>query len=188
MENNESTDKSIQSSSWSSNSIAPASADTGFYGTAGFGDRDDTRQEPTDAATETDSVDTDDVKPDSADSSWAAPENDFGFGDPDGYMPPPPMVDPNATRRLYRTDGPIGGVSAGLAEYFSIDPVLVRLVMVAATIVSFPMVPFAYVAAWLIIPRRNQAPVPPIMTSPAPASVAPQTDAVKTPVDSISGK
>ncbi len=47
----------------------------------------------------------------------------------------------------------IGGVCAGLAEYFDIDSSLVRLIFVALTLVTavFPMLIF-YIVAWIVIP------------------------------------
>lgn len=76
---------------------------------------------------------------------------------------------PLSPRRLTRGDGPLGGVSAGLADYFNIDVTLVRLGLVATTIIGFPTVPIAYVAAWLIIPQADQQPVgPPMGQTPPP--------------------
>jgi phage shock protein PspC (stress-responsive transcriptional regulator) len=83
-------------------------------------------------------------------------------------------------------------VATGLAEYFNLDVALVRLIVVVASIVSFPVVPLAYVAAWIIIPRKDPAPTPPVMTAPVPMTdqVTPTapTDTVTPPVDSLSGK
>lgn len=56
------------------------------------------------------------------------------------------------TERLYRSvrDKMIGGVCGGLADYFSVDVTLVRLIVLVAT---FSGVGFlAYLAAWVIIP------------------------------------
>lgn len=87
-----------------------------------------------------------------------------------GATPPPPTTFNQApVRRLYRTEGPISGVSGGLADYFNLDPSVVRLVMVVGSLITFPAIPLAYAAAWLIIPEANPAPVAPIMP-PAPAS------------------
>lgn len=84
----------------------------------------------------------------------------------------------NGARRLYRTDGPISGVAGGLADYFNIDPVIVRLIIVAGTVVGFPIIPIGYIAAWIIIPKADPAPVPPIMTAPAvPVPPTPHPDA-----------
>ena len=60
------------------------------------------------------------------------------------------------TRRLTRSrnKGTIGGVCAGLADYFGVDVVLVRLLWVLGSIVGaivFGVI--AYVAAWIIMPE-----------------------------------
>ena len=51
----------------------------------------------------------------------------------------------------------IGGVCAGLGEYFDIDFTLLRLIFVALAIMTavFPMVIF-YVIAWIVIPAAEK--------------------------------
>jgi phage shock protein PspC (stress-responsive transcriptional regulator) len=55
-------------------------------------------------------------------------------------------------KTLYRScDNKIlGGVGAGLAEYFEIDPTLVRLVIALSFVAGFGFL--AYLLAWVIIP------------------------------------
>jgi len=50
----------------------------------------------------------------------------------------------------------IGGVCAGLADYFDIDVSLVRLIFVGITLVTalVPMLIF-YLIAWIIIPAKK---------------------------------
>jgi len=102
-------------------------------------------------------------------------------------------------RRLQRGDGPIAGVAAGMADYFGIDPVIVRLGLVATTVLGGPTVPIVYLAAWLIIPAAEapetapvhpaapwsaaQPPQPPVPTpqTPAPASAPVPTPATSAP-------
>jgi phage shock protein PspC (stress-responsive transcriptional regulator) len=66
-------------------------------------------------------------------------------------------------RRLTRsrTNRTIAGVCAGLADYFAVDVVLVRLLFVilsiAGAIVGGVIV---YLAAWLIMPEGDDRPVP----------------------------
>jgi phage shock protein C len=64
------------------------------------------------------------------------------------------------TRRLTRsrTGGTIGGVCAGLADYFGVDVVLVRAAWVALSIVPGAIIGgvLAYLAAWLIIPEATE--------------------------------
>ncbi len=59
-------------------------------------------------------------------------------------------------KRLYRAppeDSIIAGVCAGIAKYFSIDPVLVRLFWVLF-VFGYGAGVFAYLLAWIIIPRK----------------------------------
>jgi phage shock protein C len=69
-------------------------------------------------------------------------------------------------RRMYlsRTEKKIAGVCGGLAEYFELDPTLVRLIVIILGIAT-AFAPFiiGYILAWMIIPQR---PVEP--TNPAP--------------------
>ncbi len=57
----------------------------------------------------------------------------------------------------------IAGVCAGLAEYFGVDPTLVRVLYIIASIVSvaFPGI-LVYVLLWIVIPKEDQdQPSPP---------------------------
>ena len=58
-------------------------------------------------------------------------------------------------KKLYRsvTDKMLGGVCGGLAEYFSIDPVIVRLIFVLAVIFGGSGI-LAYIILWIIIPQK----------------------------------
>jgi phage shock protein C len=64
-------------------------------------------------------------------------------------------------RRLTRsrTDGTIAGVCAGLADYFEVDVVLVRLAWVVLSIVPGFIIGgvVAYLAAWLVMPENTDA-------------------------------
>jgi phage shock protein PspC (stress-responsive transcriptional regulator) len=61
-----------------------------------------------------------------------------------------------AGRRLHRsaTDIRIAGVCAGIAEYFEVDPTVVRVLWAVLTIVPGAIVlgVFAYLLAWLVMP------------------------------------
>ncbi len=52
------------------------------------------------------------------------------------------------------TESMIAGVCGGLAEYFSIDPVIVRLIFVLVTLTSGLGLP-VYVVLWIVMPRAN---------------------------------
>lgn len=61
-------------------------------------------------------------------------------------------------KKVYREEeaAVVAGVVAGLAKYFSQDPVLFRVVAVFLLIISgfFPGL-LLYVLAWLLIPKRT---------------------------------
>ena len=90
------------------------------------------------------------------------------------------LLMPNATepapessvRRLMRsdTDKKIAGVCGGVAEYFSVDATPVRLLWVILSILCGAVIGgvIAYLVAWLIIPRPQDA----ILATSAPASPA----------------
>lgn len=58
-------------------------------------------------------------------------------------------------KRLYKstTDVKIAGVCAGIAEYFEIDPTLVRLGWVLFTLMGGAGI-IGYFIAWLVMPKR----------------------------------
>ncbi|MBI4151933.1 PspC domain-containing protein [Candidatus Woesearchaeota archaeon] len=62
-------------------------------------------------------------------------------------------------KRLYRsrTDKILGGVCAGMANYFEIDPVLIRLIWVLVALFSMGLGILAYIIAWIIIPEEPKA-------------------------------
>jgi len=75
-------------------------------------------------------------------------------------------------RRLTRStaDKRIAGVCGGLAEYFTVDPTVVRLVWVILSIIGGAVIGgvIAYVLAWLIIPRSQGVAI----STPVQASTA----------------
>ena len=61
------------------------------------------------------------------------------------------------TKRLFRSsDKVIGGVCAGLADYFDLDPTLVRAGYLILSILSvaFPGI-LVYLILWIIMPDRS---------------------------------
>jgi phage shock protein PspC (stress-responsive transcriptional regulator) len=50
------------------------------------------------------------------------------------------------------------GVAGGMAEYFDLDPSLVRLMWVAAAIVTGGLAVPVYILAWIIFPRDDRPP------------------------------
>jgi phage shock protein PspC (stress-responsive transcriptional regulator) len=69
----------------------------------------------------------------------------------------------NGSNRLYRStsDAILGGVAAGLANYFKIDATIVRIIFVALTFFSGGAFILAYVAAWLLMPTPGSTAVQP---------------------------
>ena len=68
-------------------------------------------------------------------------------------------------KRLYRSraERMIGGVCGGLAEYFDVDPVLIRVIFVAITLGGgFGVI--AYIILWIVVPQED------IVLSNAPGS------------------
>jgi phage shock protein PspC (stress-responsive transcriptional regulator) len=59
------------------------------------------------------------------------------------------------TKNLYRSnDRVLGGVCAGLAEYFGLDITLVRLAYAVLTFCTAFSGVIIYIIAWIIIPPR----------------------------------
>lgn len=82
-------------------------------------------------------------------------ESHAGVG---GDMPPPPAYGP---RRLVRDPySRLGGVASGVAHYYGVDVVLVRLLFVAFVLFTGFGV-LLYFLAWLIIPRAEYWPPTP---------------------------
>jgi len=56
-------------------------------------------------------------------------------------------------KRLYRDtkEGKLGGVCAGIGDYFNLDPVIVRL---AFLLLIFAGGFIAYLIAWIIVPEK----------------------------------
>ena len=65
-----------------------------------------------------------------------------------------------------RTDRKIAGVCGGFAEYFDIDPSLVRILWVALVVFGGCGL-LAYVIAWIIMPEER---LPQITPSPVPGA------------------
>ena len=55
---------------------------------------------------------------------------------------------------INRRDAKVMGVAAGVADYTGIDPTIVRLAIVALTLVTGPMMIFFYVLTGLLAPRQ----------------------------------
>jgi phage shock protein C len=83
---------------------------------------------------------------------------------------------PTPYRRLMRSaqNSKIAGVCGGIAEYFNVDPTMVRLIWIALSVVpgAFAGGILAYLLAWIVIPK---APVAATTPSAAPFEHAAKT-------------
>jgi phage shock protein C len=55
---------------------------------------------------------------------------------------------------INRRDAKVMGVAAGVADYTGIDPTIIRLGIVALTLLTGPMMIFFYVLTGLLAPRQ----------------------------------
>ncbi len=69
-----------------------------------------------------------------------------------GTPPPPAPSGPRPIRRL-PDEGPIAGVCAGIADYFAIDPAIVRIAAVVLALSGPGLI--AYFLAWIFIPAAS---------------------------------
>lgn len=86
---------------------------------------------------------------------------------PVASLPDPPAWDPAASDgavprprfRLHRSrnDRMLGGVCGGLAESLDADPALIRLALVALTVLGAGSGVLLYAAAWLLAPEADAA-------------------------------
>lgn len=79
-----------------------------------------------------------------------------------------------SAKRFYRsrTERSCAGVCGGLAEYFDLDPVLVRVGLVVLTLLAPPVGVIGYLVLWLIAPedpRQTTPPARPEAAGPEPA-------------------
>jgi phage shock protein C len=90
-----------------------------------------------------------------------------------------------AEKTLYRSKGDrmIGGVCAGLADYFELDPTVVRLLAVLAAVLSSGAAIIAYLVMWVAVPEQGGSPEKgyPMSDEAAPAPPANQAGAAGTP-------
>src|ERR1700733_7183364 len=71
-------------------------------------------------------------------------------------LPPPPPTGSGGEQRLHRggRGRMLAGVAVGLADYFDVDPTLVRIGFVALAFLGGLAVPL-YLAGWLLIPDED---------------------------------
>ncbi|MGH1366741.1 MAG: PspC domain-containing protein [Calditrichia bacterium] len=59
-------------------------------------------------------------------------------------------------KTLRKSKGPIFGVCGGIAIYSGIDPLIVRIVVVVLSFLTFPVPPLVYITLALILPSSNR--------------------------------
>ena len=59
-------------------------------------------------------------------------------------------------RRLYRTNGMIGGVCGGVAEYLNIDPTVARVIAVVLFFTPFIPMLLIYLFMCLLVPNKSE--------------------------------
>lgn len=59
-------------------------------------------------------------------------------------------------KKLYRSkkERMIGGVCGGIAEYFDVDPTIIRIAWVVFTLMGGAGI-IAYIIAWIIVPEKK---------------------------------
>ena len=62
-------------------------------------------------------------------------------------------------KRLYRsnTNRVIAGVCGGIAEYFNIDPIIIRIVAIALLLAGSAGF-WAYIILWIVVPKNPGVP------------------------------
>ncbi len=61
----------------------------------------------------------------------------------------------NKRLRRSRTDRMVAGVCGGAAKHLGVDPAIIRLLLVAATILGVGAGAVLYLACWLIVPEED---------------------------------
>lgn len=69
----------------------------------------------------------------------------------------PPAVQPKGRSLLVRSrsDRMLSGVCGGFADYTGFDANVIRILLVAATVLGFGSPIIVYVAAWLLLPEGD---------------------------------
>ena len=62
----------------------------------------------------------------------------------------------DASRKLYRSTSnrQLAGVCGGLAEYFNLDPTLIRVLFIVLAVLGGSGV-ILYIALWIIVPKQT---------------------------------
>ena len=97
-------------------------------------------------------------------------------------------VPPRSGVRRSRSGAVLGGVCAGVARSAGLDPLLLRIAVVAVTVLTGGAGLLAYLAAWVLIPRED-APAPEVAAGPAtPVDVRAAWSAAGKELKSLAGE
>jgi phage shock protein PspC (stress-responsive transcriptional regulator) len=77
------------------------------------------------------------------------------FSVPQAEVPAPEQARPTFRLRRSRTERMLGGVCGGLAESLDIDPALLRITVVALTVLGVGVTIPIYAAIWLLAPETD---------------------------------
>ncbi|UOQ96389.1 PspC domain-containing protein [Hymenobacter sp. 5317J-9] len=123
-------------------------------------------------------ADEDDEAPETAYAAGTSANASAGFGGAATAVPPTATAETGEAKRLYRdmANRKIAGVAAGIAQYFAVNPLWIRLALVFGTI-SLPAVNIwsrhnsridfggwvvlGYIILWILLPKRYDAPAHP---------------------------
>lgn len=83
-------------------------------------------------------------------------------------------------KRLHRSlaDQHLAGVCGGIADYFDVDPVIVRLAVVGITLAAPPVGIIGYIVCWVVIPEEPVGDTP---ESRAPVNAGTASEAATSP-------
>jgi phage shock protein C len=82
-------------------------------------------------------------------------------------------------RRLYRSrrDSILGGVAGGVADYFDMEPSIVRIVWAVLALVTGGIFLVLYIVMWIVVPESTAPPMPAAAAVTPPAGGSPVAEA-----------
>ncbi|MDR1184263.1 MAG: PspC domain-containing protein [Coriobacteriales bacterium] len=87
----------------------------------------------------------------------------------------------NTNKRLYKSNDPVfAGVCGGVAEYFELDPTLIRILAVIFVLAGFGLPLLVYIIAMIVMPKRSDDYSDYIDVKPTPAQSCASSSATRT--------
>ncbi len=84
-----------------------------------------------------------------------------------------------------RTDKVLDGVCGGIAQYFDLDPVVVRIIWVIVAMMTMPFGIIAYIVAMVLIPKEPSSKASIIDAAESEQAAAERNEQTKSPTDHI---